>query len=674
MNLRIGILFFILLAILCTWLVPLLHPILHYDELSAVTRVVNYPSISKQWEMGIKPDGHPPLLQLIVWLIIQAVGIQPVMLRLIGILFGLWAVWEGYKLALQLILNKKQSIQSRVLIVAHVRALKYTSKSLPVGIITVLFLGVWWWSVSIGYQVRPYSIALPVVLRTWAWAFSSIPTSAKKISFLTVKIASFTVLGAWTHHFAFLSCLSAGFVFLLRFFHSYRRTKSTISLSVQRIVTVGLLFLVIVLIGYIPLFSILQSQLQEGGLSWLGKPQPQFLLRFFADNFHPLLVLLLLLLIVIAIYNRPKTTLILLGAFFVQYLILHIYSVRNKPVLQPSSLYFILPLLFVIADIGWKKTVYFIYYRKFKFGYTLLSISPFLLTMGFLIDSVSLQQWFTLRQKNYHYQFAQQIIRHSNSNRIWFDAEIETIQFHLDKPLSSFANVTCISDCKNPSDIMELLNSLNHNDSVTLCTQAGSQPWLLPYLSSFFRSVSIYSNYIGGQITQFSGFDRNLQQQNPFRCENQSNGSCNSTVDKTLRNCGYKCPIPLVNDTLVYNTSDTINFRYSIALNSIHAKPNDVIVVIAPVEWKSHYSGLIVESTLHNNEYQIDWRGTLFQDFQQPNCNFAIHTIKLSDIPGWNQQTRLGVNIFGAWAWIGIWSGNPYQYGVTPYINDIPQD
>jgi hypothetical protein len=99
----------------------------------------------------------------------------------------------------------------------------------------------------------------------------------------------------------------------------------------------------------------------------------------------------------------------------------------------------------------------------------------------------------------------------------------------------------------------------------------------------------------------------------------------------------------------------------------MNTNANDVIVVIAPVEWKSHNTGLVIESTLHNDSEQIDWRGTLYQDFQHPGCNYAIHTIKLSDIPGWNNKTRLGIKVYGAWAWIGRWSGNPYLYGISPY-------
>ncbi len=213
MNLRNGILLFFLLAILCTWLVPLLHPVLHYDELSAVSRGVNYPSISEQWELGIKPDGHPPLLQLIIWANIQLAGVQPFLLRLIGVIFGLWTIWEGFKLSLQLTLKKQQPIRSKTLLISLFRRQKTYPNTLPTGLITLLFLGLWWWSASIGYQVRPYSIALPFVLKTWAWVFTSIPTTAKRTYLLTLKIALFAVLCSWIHHFAFLSSLTAGLFF-----------------------------------------------------------------------------------------------------------------------------------------------------------------------------------------------------------------------------------------------------------------------------------------------------------------------------------------------------------------------------------------------------------------------------------------------------------------------------
>ncbi len=677
MNFRKGVKIFLLFAILATWLVPLLHPVLHYDELSAVSRAVEYPILTDQWEYGIKPDGHPPLLQLIIWGSIQIAGIQPVFLRLIGIIFGLWAVWIGYKLSLQLTFNKKQPIPSRTLVIALFRTRRKGQNTLPAAIFTLLLLGLWWWSVSIGYQVRPYSIALPFVLKTWAWAFSTIPNSTKKSYLLVLKIAFYTLMCAWIHHFAFLSCLTAGIVFFTRLFTSSQKHNSTQSNFLKTSFIHGLIFTGVLTLGYYPLFGILTSQLNEGGLSWLGKPQPMFLFDFICENFHSLWVLLLVTLTAIACFTHTKTSLILLGSFLFQYLVLHFYSLLSKPVLQPSSLYFSIPLLFFMADIGWKKTIDYLISRRWqkqKLLQSLVTFSPLILATGMLIDSTLLQKWFTLRQKNYHHQFAQQILHNPKNQHLWFDAEIETIEFHLDKPYNSYINTRCISECKKPSDILNLLTTLDDGDSLIVCSQAGSQPWLLPYLSIFFNSVSVSNNFIGGQIIRFAGYNRNKQLQNPFRCDVQLANLQFPNNNKTARNCGYYCPIPLLNDTLIYNTSDTINFRYTIELQVLKPKPNDVIVVIAPVEWKSHYSGLIVESTLHNDHSQIDWRGTLFQDFQQPNCYFGIHTIKLSDIPGWNHRTQLGINVFGAWAWVGIWQGNPFQYGVTPYISDISLD
>jgi hypothetical protein len=661
-NLRKGIIIFLLSAILCTWLAPLIHPILHYDELSAVSRAQNYSSLTNQWELGIKPDGHPPLLQLIIWSIVQLGGLQTFLLRFIGIAFGLWSIIEGFKLSILIVNNQKNPTST----VAFFRFLftKKSSHNHPplVGFITLLLLSLWWWYAAMGYQIRPYSLALPFVFRTWAWAMSTTRCSHKLIFSKVVTMAIYTIIAAWIHHFAFLSCLTAFVIFTFRWFeyNARRYSKQVIAFTWFKILS---LFISLVLIGYIPVLEILKSQLNEGGLAWLGKPSTGFLFDFFSSNFHPFLVLLLLLLITLAVVTRPLQSGYLLFGFLFQYVLLHSYSLLFKPVLQPSSLYFSLPLLFVLADIGWVKIAQ--YLSKVKSSLVLVSTGslPVLLGLFIFIDTAISQQWFTQRQKNYHYQFAQAILANPKSN-LWMDAEMETIQFHLPKKIAEYSTVNWLLNCNNPGDIIKKLSTLNQGDSIIVCTQAGTHPWILPVLSTYFTSVKIQAFYIGAQITTFSGFDRFRQNKNPFQCHPESTASITNTY---RTKCDYHCPVPLSNDTLIYNSNDTLTFTYSVDLMTMNTNANDVIVVIAPVEWKSHNTGLVIESTLHNDSEQIDWRGTLYQDFQHPGCNYAIHTIKLSDIPGWNNKTRLGIKVYGAWAWIGRWSGNPYLYGISPY-------
>lgn len=675
---------FIVSTILILWLVPLIHPILHYDEISAVTRAINFANFNLQWEMGIKPDGHPPLLQLLIWTCTQLFGIQPFVLRFMGVFFGLWAVLEGYKLSIQLVEQKDHPISLKECISIALR-INYPnqntkkhidSESSPYplfypGLITALLLGMWWWSLSVGYQIRPYSIALPFVFKSWAIAFSNLSNGRKHRVIAAGKLCLLTLVCAWTHHFAFLSALTATLVFYARqFFIVYKTQPAEPSFSLLS--TLFGLHLATGLLGYLPIIELLKSQWSEGGLSWLGKPLPSFLPDFFADNFHPILVLFLIVTGVLVIVKRPKYSGWLLFGFLFQYGIIHGYSLYRMPVLQPSALYFSLPLLFILTDLGWKELCnFFTQNQTVHFKNSLLHSLPLLLFAGLLIDTTVLQKWHTKRQQNYHYEFAQ-TIKNSSGNSIWIDAEPETVLFHLPKSTGNSNtlnnNLKWINNLNDPKAVLDHLKNLHQKDSLILCSQAGSQPWLLPLLSSFFRNYTSRINLIGGQISEFSGFDSLLQKQNPFRCDATSKASSqNASKQHITETCDYHCPISLSNDTLVYNTLDTVVFSFNVSLLELHPEPNDVIVVIAPIEWKSHHRGLIVESTLHNEQEQIDWRGTLYEDFQHPWCNYAFHTVKLSDIPGWNYQTRLGIKTSGAWAWIGIFKGNPYQYGLTPY-------
>jgi hypothetical protein len=54
-----------------------------------------------------------------------------------------------------------------------------------------------------------------------------------------------------------------------------------------------------------------------------------------------------------------------------------------------------------------------------------------------------------------------------------------------------------------------------------------------------------------------------------------------------------------------------------------------------------------IETSLWNNQTQIDWRSKI-ADYQQAGFKYAIHAIKLADIPGWERYTELRLQITSA--------------------------
>jgi hypothetical protein len=67
------------------------------------------------------------------------------------------------------------------------------------------------------------------------------------------------------------------------------------------------------------------------------------------------------------------------------------------------------------------------------------------------------------------------------------------------------------------------------------------------------------------------------------------------------------------------------------------------------------------------NNHQIDWRSTKIADYQKAGFKYALHAIKLADIPGWETYTELRIQITRAsQCMIGLYKGNPNLYGVQP--------
>ena len=64
---------------------------------------------------------------------------------------------------------------------------------------------------------------------------------------------------------------------------------------------------------------------------------------------------------------------------------------------------------------------------------------------------------------------------------------------------------------------------------------------------------------------------------------------------------------------------------------------------------------------------QIDWRSTHIKDYSDAGFKYALHAIKLADIPEWNSKTAIKIHINNASKiLIGTYHGNPYLYEVSP--------
>ena len=604
------------IAILCViillfGLFPLLHPILNYDEISSVIRAENANNFQENIRNGVIPDGHPGGLQTLIYFITHHLGFQPLLLKSMAIFVALLASFQSYLLGKEV----------------HSKA---------AGLSLLIFLTLWWWNLYIGTMVRPYSIALPFVFLSWRWALKLLHKLQQPQQFPWQTATAWAVwiaLSGYFHHFAFLFALLSFFFFLIMAIIEHRPYS-------QILRTISIAGIAVVII-YSPNFATLYQQLANRGLGWLSAPSPDFLALFFHRYLGNYLSIVLIASVALSIYFKPKTSLPLLIIFFINYLILHIYSCWRSPVLQPSALYFSLPFLWLVGAIGISELI-----QKADSKWGLIWLTT--LTISLSINTLIKHQWLGEAQKNYHAEFA--AIFYQNPQKTWVNIDPDILKFYAkhytalnpEKSANLIQNNSQIFE--NEASFIARLKSLQPHQNINLCLQANSAPWVRPLFQLAFDSVKIQHQYIGGYSILGQHFNPNR-----LKTANQNN-----------------CPLPLLALKRLVSENDQLSFHAQFTLAEFQPQPNDLLIVITPTLLGEEIpdEGSEIVSTLYNGDNQIDWRSTKMQIFQQLQLPYAVHCIKLSDIPLWNMQTRLGLDIPFESAWVGILPGNPYQYGI----------
>jgi hypothetical protein len=287
-----------------------------HDELSALSRL-DYGSFSELIEKGVRPDGHPALVQVFLFYWTKIGGTSEEWVKLPFLLCGLLSIFLVWKIGD-----------------------KWFGRS--AGIFAALFIACSQFFIVYSQYARPYVtgsffslLLLNSLFEIW---FSEKPS---KIHWLIFVSAS--VLCALNHHISMLFALLAVLIGL--FFIPRKKLLNY------------LICCAIAALLYLPHIGITLSQFSIGGLSdWLGAPGPDFILRFFSLLFHHTWWLILCVFMVIAlarIFGEPdkihnhksKIRIIFLALFAGSFLITFFYSTLKAPILQYSTLVFSAPCL-----------------------------------------------------------------------------------------------------------------------------------------------------------------------------------------------------------------------------------------------------------------------------------------------------------------------------------------
>lgn len=290
-------------------------PLMH-DEFSALFRA-RFDNLSDLIEYGVKVDGHPPLVQLYYYFMINHVSEAPWALKLPFILMGIASVYLLY------IITKKEFGETAALISSS--------------ILSVSELGVMY-----SHLARPYASGLFFVLLFYWLALRLFSEKKDPYYRTSILFVLSGVFAAYNHHF---SLLAVGIIGLFGLF----RVEKSLRL---RYMILG----VCIAILYLPNLPVFFAQLELGGIGqWLSPPDYSFLPKFlgFTLNYNYAFYLTVFAISALSFtwlrdQNKSfKKIGFYLTIFFTAFLTGYLYSIKINPVLQYSVMIFFVPFLLV---------------------------------------------------------------------------------------------------------------------------------------------------------------------------------------------------------------------------------------------------------------------------------------------------------------------------------------
>ncbi len=681
-----------------------------YDELSAVFRAISTSNdFQSHLERGVAVDGHPAGLQTIIWWWISAAGSDVLWPRILTALFSIGVLWQFHRMAKTLF-----GFEAAFWAVAMM-GLMWWQANMGIWIRPYIF--------ALPFVLGSWNLVLGLLKNRDSNGDVVLPD---KMGWFAVKLGGALAGAAYFHYFAGLTA-GASFIALLLIQPKIptNPSKHTQGLHPSYILFLPLTF---AFLFYLPHLPLTFAQFQLGGLGWLNQPTPQFLWQFFqfaTGNSLPILWLFIAALIYalqyqirIAYLPKPASfkrilqqpTLLLTLGFLLIFAFGYTYSVVRAPILQNNALYFAFPLLILVAASG-------ITTLRNQMGDTQNGINGFekytqplaiLLPALLLFNTLYQKQFLTLERKGTHHRIVEQSLQFAENQtqshqargtngdlNIWLDGPADNYQFHRSQILHKhkFSKVTPTEYFESHGPtlpfIAEKIKSLKPNAQIFFGLQSGSQPWLLPLIESHFNYTSRYqeplsstplqTNLATTLATAKSNNNKNYESPKPNTLAHELliGGEWLTLAEPRVPQCTPK-DFHLLNAKFIHNTADTTLLSTTIKLSQFDPSPNDIILIVVKVAdadgeiqtslWnpskpeKHYFTKEILETSL-----QVDWRSTKIADYQQAGFKYALHAIKLADIPDWETYTELRIQITSASQYmIGLYKGNPNLYGVQP--------
>lgn len=425
------------------------------DELSAIFRT-HYNSLGELFENGIKPDGHPALIQLFLYYWIQIGGENSVWIKLPFLLMGIACIPLTY-----IACKKWFNETSAIVCTAYIASLQYT--------------------IFYSQLARPYICGLFLTLIFIIYWTQIVKENKYQWKTIVLYIL-FGILTATTHYFSLLTIAILGLMGLY-----WVSKESRIKYIIWNLVLIAL---------YLPNINIFLQQLSTGGVGgWLSKPATTFIINYFdySFNFSWSIKSSVIILFIWGLKSFLDNTLVLFSfvVFALVFLTGYIYSVVVNPVLQQSVLIFAFP--FVLF---------------FLFGNIPAINTRQLLTLIFCILCINV--FSLIKERQYYTYFYnsphQEILKEANSYyysetkkpMVLLFTNSKFNQYFSEKYNYKFKYVDLNEHADLFTKFIQDTLLLYKGDKLVYGTLSSENPMWLPYLQQYFPYIEVQKDYFIG--------------------------------------------------------------------------------------------------------------------------------------------------------------------------------
>lgn len=607
-------------------------PFMH-DEFSALFRT-RFDSFTEVINTGVKiGDTHPAGIQVFLWYYVKLVGENEVLLKLPFIIMGILSIPLIYKIGKEWF-NKN------------------------VGLLSAVFIATSQYTLTYSVIIRPYISGLFFALAMvyfWTAIYKSKGSIKNYLGYIL-----FSILCAYNHHFSLLFAFIVGITGLFVF------NKK----SLFKYILAGL----VILLLYLPHFSILMFQLNKGGLDgWLRKPSLllpidyiKYVLHFSVWSY--LMVLAIFFTSIIVSWNKKWSIFyrISLIWFALPITIGMIYSIFVSPVIQYSMLIFSFPFLLF--------SIFGLFPQKISKRFTFCLIIGLLMVNTFTL--INNRQHYRVLYQTRHLQFLKDIdsLPQKEQASILIANHVEINNYYQKKYNWSFTYINSLIGVSDKLELKKLQEIVKESNKPFFIYGGVSyaDPETVQIIKEKYPFCILKKDYYAGNLYLFSKTS-NKDTLSPYF--NESNNFSKqfqkwNNVDLTYSKKGAILP-----------AEKEWGPSFSLALPTVLRHRNDVIDISVEFESTEDQELLLVTQIKHKDSlisYAIT-SSALF--IKNSNKNSIIYkTIELSGIPFpslkgltfstylWNQKQ--GDFILKNYS-IQLRKGNPIQYSLyEPILND----